>query len=491
VEIVGGGRQLIRITDDGCGMGKDDALLCLERHATSKIRQLDEIHAIDSMGFRGEAIPSIASISKMTILTCPKPEAEATLVIIEGGKVRQCSAAARSPGTTIEVKSLFYNVPVRKKFQKSPNYDASEIQRVITALALGHPNVKFTLLHNQKTLLQTHPNSGEKFMEQLGQRIGDVLGKEFRNATCPIDVEKGEYRFQGYLGFPSTTRPNKTGQYLFVNRRAVVSPLVGYAIRDGYGTALPTNRYPLFVLHLTMVGSLVDVNVHPQKREVRLRQEQNLRESLMGAVQEAFQQSGEGWFKGEVEEEIIKIPPAATPDLPFPEPIAPVFDFKRTDPKPVENQEELFPLETRDQPPDQQEELPIPYVATPSIPKVNVFACLKDYILVDGEGEEGINVIDQRAAHSRVIFEELEKRRDANAPIASQSLLIPHTLEKTPWEGAVLRDNLEALNRIGIEIEEFGQNTFLIQAFPTIFASPALSPMLPRLGSCEGSEQCH
>src|ERR1700733_11151590 len=274
VEIKAGGRQLIRVTDDGCGMCRDDAILCLERHATSKIRNLEDVYSIGTMGFRGEAIPSIASISKMTILTCEEEGKEGTLVMVDGGKIINCVSAARSRGTTIEIKSLFFNVPVRKKFQRSPTYDGIEILKVVSIQALAHPEIKFQLIHNQNHELSLMSQTNEDFLSQLGGRVSSVVGSEFKAGLKTASFDKEKYHVQGFLGLPTYTRHNRTGQYLFINRRAVFSPFISYAVREGYGTSLATNRHPVYVLHLTLPGYLIDVNVHPQKREVRLHQEQ-------------------------------------------------------------------------------------------------------------------------------------------------------------------------------------------------------------------------
>ena len=294
VEISSGGRQLIRISDNGCGMIADDALLCLERHGTSKIRDIDDLFSLSTMGFRGEAVPSIASISKFTLMTCPKAEGdqpqmrEGTMVIVEGGKILKACPAVRDPGTTIEVKSLFYNVPVRRKFQKSPAYDTGEILKIVSLLALANPSVKFQLISDQKMLLSTSLAKGKPFQEMFNERIISVLGADYLDDSLAVFNEKGEYRLEGVIGKPSHTRPNRTGQHLFLNQRPIWSTMISHAVREGYGTMLPTQRFPVFALHLTMPGDLVDVNVHPQKREVRLRHEQEIKQMVIGAVSQAL-----------------------------------------------------------------------------------------------------------------------------------------------------------------------------------------------------------
>ena len=292
VEVVGGGRQLIRITDNGCGMNGDDALLCLERHATSKIRNVEDISEVSTMGFRGEAIPSIASISKFTLITCPAPSEEgdsnATMVIVDGGNLIKCCGAERSPGTTIEVKSLFFNIPVRKKFQKSPTYDSNEILKMLSILSLGNPTIKFILISNHKTVLSTTGGISDNFLTNLGERISLTLGLEFSSSLISFEEKAADFHVAGFLGKPNYHRHNRTGQYLFINQRPVFSPIISNLVREGYGPTLPTNRYPVFVLHLSLPGSFIDVNVHPQKREVRLRYEHAFRQTFIQSIEKGL-----------------------------------------------------------------------------------------------------------------------------------------------------------------------------------------------------------
>lgn len=449
IEIKGGGRQLIRITDNGSGMSPDDALLCFERHATSKISDVEDIHQITSMGFRGEAIPSIASISKFMLLTCPhfpKKEEMGTIVLVEGGKILKCAPAACSPGTTIEVKSLFFNVPVRKKFQKSPTHDTAEILKMLTLIALGHPSIKFQLISNQETLLHTQE-------ENLGERIKSTLGADFSQSLCYLSNSKGELSIEGYIGMPACTRHNRTGQYLFINKRAVTSPLISYSVREGYGPSLSSNRHPLFVLHLTIPPSLVDVNVHPQKKEVRLRHEYDIKDLIIKGVESALQKEGI-----EVFEEIPPFafsPPAFIPsELPPSLPKYPAFSF---DPVPS-----IKPPPT----PVLFEEPPKNRLLPPK-----VLTTLPGYFLIEPRtlptfAPDGLCLVDQRKAHFRVIFEKLEEQE---TKLQLQSFLIPHTFEATPLEAALLKEHLLALNSLGIGIKEFGPNTYAIDYFPTIF----------------------
>lgn len=483
VEIKGGGRQLIRITDDGCGMNRDDALLCLERHATSKIKSIDDIYDISTMGFRGEAVPSIAAISKFTLITCSDNDPKnGTLVLVEGGKIMQCASAARSKGTTIEVKSLFFNIPVRKKFQKSPAYDANEIMKVLSSISLGYPCIKFQLISDQKTMLSTHISEGNRtFQECLGDRIQEILGKDFFEMTCFVEGEKGEYSLKGFVGQPSYTRQNRTGQYLFINQRAVVSPLISYAVREGFGTMLSTNRHPVFVLHITMPKGLVDVNVHPQKREVRLRQEQMLKEMIVEAISKSLQKNKIDFF--------IPNDSAGIDLRPFSTGLEGIsFNFAQKD-EPVQN-ESVIPIEKREKIQHYApylEPKPIENKITPQFlpdrtfsKRPLVLATVKHYLIAEAssiqENKDGVCLIDQKAAQSRIFYEKL--LRNNQQEIAIQSLLIPYSFSVTASEANCLLGYTESLNSLGISLHQTGPNSFSVDAIPEIFDASDLHRLI-------------
>ncbi len=470
VEITTGGRQLIRISDNGCGMTSDDALLCLERHGTSKIRDIDDLFALSTMGFRGEAVPSIASISKFTLMTCPKPDEgtsskEGTMVIVEGGKILQCTPVVKDPGTTIEVKSLFYNVPVRKKFQKSPAYDASEIHKILSWIALANPFVNFRLVSDHKVLLSTSASHGLNFQECFKDRVGELLGTDFVEESIPLHMEHGEYILEGLIGLPSYTRQNRTGQHLFLNQRPIWSPLISHAVREGYGTSIPSQRFPVYALHLRMPGGLVDVNVHPQKREVRLRKEFDLKELVTQAVFKALQQRP--MEKG-VDMDFIPLPippqpsvePIQSPKIVEPPPFwlntKTVFERKEVpQPMTVSKQEEIF---------TKPEHLPISH---------KVLYTLRGYILIE---KDGVTIIDQRRAHQRVIYERLTQHASSEKNV--QTLLIPHSIEVSTTEANSLRSHLEMFQNVGISMREFGKNIFLVDAVPDCLAKTDLKALV-------------
>ncbi|MEM1002967.1 MAG: DNA mismatch repair endonuclease MutL [Bacteroidota bacterium] len=480
IEVSGGGRQLIRVTDNGKGMSPDDAVLCLERHATSKIKSVDDILTIHSMGFRGEAIPSIASVSKFNLLTSSGIDGEkGTMVIVDGGKIVKVCEAARSRGTTIEVKSLFFNVPVRRKFQRSPNYDSQEILKMLIRLAIANPEIKIELISNQKYLLETKKPMGNEFPSILSERIGDVLGDEFINQCFPVENVYEGIEVYGVIGFPSNTRHNRTGQHVFINRRPVFSPLVQHAVREGYSSTLPTNRHPLFVLHILLTGDLVDVNVHPQKKEVRLRQEQTLKRAVTQAVDRALHGSGFVPISIDVpstEENSISIFEqkgfAGVPVIHenifqedvqhFVKPESPqIFSTPSR-----ELSERIIPEESVQE---------VAFIAADELskkPKPIVIGTIPGYIILEGHsiGDDagGLILVDQKAAHSRIIYESILKETRSGA-VEIQQLLVPVTLELNSEESVILKKNISVLSDLGIKIREFGKNSFLIDAVPTIF----------------------
>lgn len=516
IEISGGGRQLIRISDNGCGMNADDALLCLERHATSKLRDDSDMHTLETMGFRGEAIPSIASISKFNLLTCPQGEEKTggTMVIVDGGKLICCTPAVRSPGTTIEIKSLFFNVPVRKKFLKSPSFDANEIFKTVSLMALGNPSVSFHLTSDGKSTLKTDPVPASCPKEQMKARIISVLGDDFFENSVFIDEKNQEIALRGVIGLPSYTRHNRTGQYLFINKRAVVSPLVSFAVKEGFATSIDANRFPVFVLHLTLDGEWVDVNVHPQKREVRLRQEQTIKELIVKAVRKSLG-----------ERRSIHAP---THPVYQSQSISPVFahafgiqdtlrskEATNTSVWEFQPKDSLTPAPQQPTPPlawsqpkyspqlatvpknseiiETHTSAPLPLPSPTQIAPPRILATIPRYLILDetfpnafiangchSSQKGGLVLIDQRHAHARVIFEKLSQS-NPTAGIIQQTLLIPHTIELPPHESAALRQALPYLNNMGIQIKEFGDHTFLIDALPQIFGDANINALITEI----------
>lgn len=454
VEITLGGRQLIRVTDNGIGMNRDDALLSLERHATSKLKKLDDLASIGTMGFRGEAIPSIASISKFKLRTRPNSEKEGILLFVDGGRLLTCEHGPSDSGTSVEVKDLFFNVPVRRKFQKSPATDQNEILKIVTAFTLAFPNLSFKFIADQKMLINAPANEQKTFLEQLEQRIRDVLGTDFFEALLPISHQAGDFTVTGFIGNLTNHRPNRSAQTLFINKRLVQSLSVSYAIRDGYGPALPSNRFPVFILHLTLPSEMVDVNVHPQKREVRFQAEENLKHFLLEAVEKSLQNRAYSSFEfpktfSLPAEPLIKEKTFfASYSLPEKEHRVSISL------KPVERQEVLFQPKTL------------------SVPKS--LLSLGHYLILesppDGLMTKGLCIVDLRAAFSRIFYEKTVSSLENNQ-ITKQALLIPITIDLSPEDSEILLQNLSLFEKIGFEIRQCAPRNFFIETIPDLFST--------------------
>lgn len=513
IEIKGGGRQLIRITDNGCGMNKDDALLCLERHATSKLREIHEIHTLGTMGFRGEAIPSIASISKFTLYTRVNSDEGArtpgTLILVNGGKITTCSDVECALGTTIEIKDLFFNVPVRKKFQKSPTYDIAEIQRIVTQLALGNPKIQFTLVSNGEIIISAGQISPElSFSDALKERIRQLLGSEIHDCLIPLQCIKGDYQLEGFIAHPSTHKHNRSGQHLFVNKRGVVVPLISFAVKDGYGTMLPTGRHPVFIFHLNMPPELIDVNVHPQKREVRLRQERLLKELISTSVQLALQNN-------HISYQPSFEPTSESSNFFEPSPSfgkgfsleRPSWNFPTIDPfssngDPFSADEECYPpylkpevksIEPTFSHSTQKIEPPLAPIEQPLFfdhqnsesksKKLKAIGVIEKYIVCTQDNSSELYFIDQRAAHSRILYEKMVENHSEHTN-ELQLLLIPHIINLSSSSATFLRSQLTTLQSAGIHIKEFGATSFAIEALPQIFGNIDIQKLLEEILEC-------
>ena len=427
VVLKGGGFSLIRVSDNGCGMSQDMLLLSLERHATSKIQEAKDLDQILTMGFRGEALASIAAISKMKMTSAADGNKGGAALISEGGRIRGISPAAHPQGTTVEVSSLFYSVPARRKFQKSPAAALSDVTRFLTKFALSHPMIQLHFIADEKELF--HVPAGT-----IQERADKILGKDFLAHSTKMSFQEGEFAIEGYLGSSLHGRSNRLGQYLFVNKRAVSSPQLVRAICEGYGTRLPARLHPTFILHFSLPPDWIDVNVHPQKKEIRLREEQKIFSLTQQSVMEAFKGNAPS-FKSYPPQEFTKTSWDFEPSL--------MFQEKREPPPPFFEpfQEEFTPL-----------------------------CIFSSYLLVQGPSIfhppqqkgpfEGLFFIDLKGAYARVLFERYLTQKSPSL----QSLSFPLTLEFSRSEAMVLEQNLERIKSMGIELRVFGNHSFIVDA---------------------------
>ncbi len=502
IEIQAGGRACIRVLDDGVGMDRDDALLCLERHATSKIRTAHDLEAIATMGFRGEAIPSIASVSRFT-LTSRERESdspEATQIVIHGGKILDVKSAGLAPGTTVEVRQLFYNLPARRKFLRSEETERAHVLHYVTVAALAHPYIGFTLKQDQRVIWQLPPvPSGHLPLEAVRQRLRMLWGDGLqllpveRSGTLPGNdsdapqVTPGiPLRVWGFIGAPGVSRGNRQDQHLFVNRRPVENRGLNYALLEGYHTSLMKGRYPVCCLFLELDPSEVDVNVHPAKREVKFRNEGLIRSRVSQAVRQALLEFHTGAVSVDASTapaapraEFVKaVPPAAADrDLPLTPPhrrpllelSAPSVVLSSALPPPA------LPPATPE--PMRQEKCVAPRTSANAESASPLLQIPLRLLGVVGnlyavfESDRGLVLMDQHAAHERVLFEQMLARMErTGAP--SQRLLLPETVELSARDAQFLRENLDQLGRLGVGLSEFGDRTFLLDALPPFVTAP-------------------
>ncbi|HLX70550.1 MAG TPA: DNA mismatch repair endonuclease MutL [Verrucomicrobiae bacterium] len=538
VEIQTGGRSLVRVTDDGAGMSRDDALLSLERHATSKIQRAEDLAAIATMGFRGEALPSIASVSRFTLTTRERDSAspEGTQIIINGGKILEVKAAGSAPGTTIEVRQIFFNLPARRKFLRTEETEAAHIQHYLTLAALAYPEVAFTFQKDGRVVWQLPAvKSGNTIAERLPalrERMRAISGGEQKllavdfTGTLPGDNEMDEsasfetaaaqrpsitghpsLRVWGFIGAPGVSRGTRDDQHVYVNRRPVENRGLNYALMEGYHTALMKGRYPVCCLFLEIDPAAVDVNIHPAKREVKFHREREVRQLVAQAVRETLLKfhGGEEQFKvpppspgfgatssskfkvpaasiAEARGETFEIKPApelSTPSFPkFPLPANPAperpsqpaeqpplkMGFARPMPNPA-----LPATPAASSPPTVQPSTLDPRPSSAHVPLLNVPLRLVGVIgrlYVVLESDRGLVLLDQHAAHERILFEQMLNRLEQKQHADSQKLLLPETVELSVRDANFLREQLPTLTRLGVGLGEFGERTFLLDALP-------------------------
>ncbi|MDD1667441.1 MAG: DNA mismatch repair endonuclease MutL [Methanomicrobiales archaeon] len=443
----------ITVTDDGTGMNRADARLAFLPHATSKIRALADLDETISLGFRGEALASIASVARVTLVTRCRGGGcgAATRVVAAGGEILGVEDAGAPPGTSVTVEDLFYNTPPRQKFLKSLQTEMAQLAGALEALAISHPRVVFQLLHNGRERLATRQGP------DLLEAIRAVYGDDAAGDLIPLLAERPAIRAEGYISTPFFPRKTPSRVLISINGRPVFSRQILRAIRKGYGTLLPSHTYPAAFLDLRIDPSRVDVNVHPTKRHVRVGEEHEILSIIEEAVRESLRKEdltprvperGAGISR----EATVSPVPGAVPGIPA------VTAPART---PTLESARLTDRRLR------QTELPTGIPGGESrVPELEVIGQIAGtYILARTPGDDLI-LIDQHAAHERVLYDQVTVRRDGRK--VSQELLVPVILRESPREAAVLREITVPLGERGFAVEEFGRDTFLVRAIPSV-----------------------
>ena len=510
VVVTAGGRRLISVADDGCGMGRDDALLAPERQATSKLRTAEDLSGIATMGFRGEALPSIASVSRFTLRTRRREDEAGTEVEIHGGTmvaVRDCGAA---PGTTIEVRDLFYNVPARRAFLRSYNTEQAHVRAMFLVHAIAWPGLAMSLTCDGDPVHRLRPAAS------LRERLDDLYGAGYMDGFVPIEHSSGRIRVHGWAGLPSQTRADTAGQHVFVNGRPSTAPVVQAAIRESY-PHLPQGRRPVLFLFLELPPEEVDVNVHPTKREVRFRATGAVRDAVLAALAKALR-AGPGGAEGAAapafapdDDDALggfgSSEPSLAPDAPgFPAgaesgaaAAAPPFPLPPPS-LPPPRQAEFEPIGERTFAPDPRSAPPaaVPFVAVPApadAPAASPYdpapapwtkfrlvgSLSSGYALVETEG--GYAVVDPAAAHERVMYERLLKAAPRVEEAPSQALLLPQTVALAPLDAQRVRSVLPVLTEMGFDVEDFGGDSFLVRALPDVLSGASAKAILEETAS--------
>lgn len=497
IEVSDGGKSLIRVSDNGCGMDRDDALLCLERYATSKIRTDADLFEIHTLGFRGEALPSIASVSALTLTSRSANDESATVIKVEAGRMLDVAETGAPVGTVVSVSRLFFNVPARKKFLKSAATEMGHVAEIVTSAALCRPDVSFTLIHNGREVF-SWPAAKDR-----AARFHAVLGHETGRDLFPVFFETEAASVSGVLAPPAISRSTTRSLYLFVNRRVVADRLLMHAVMEGFSGRLTRGRYPVAVVSVDVPYAEVDVNVHPAKAQVRFARSREVHAALVRAVSKALSESeaagvpwepppstlpqpsapafsGSGGRTGEsasageaVARDLglggiparFSVPPApsrqkAGAGTSLAEPEA-AFEARRTSPPAPPAQEAVFP---------KRADAPQPFRV--------IGQMRSSYILC--ESGQGLVIIDQHAAHERVMFEKFRSQLLAGR-VESEILLFPETLTLSHAEADALSGILPEISRMGLEVEPFSGNAFVVKAAPSFLGGRPLAQLVRQL----------
>jgi DNA mismatch repair protein MutL len=491
IDLMEGGITSIRVSDNGIGMSHDDALMAFERHATSKIRSERDLYSIRSLGFRGEALPSIASVSRVKLVTASDDLALATTVKIEAGTKQETTSTSRTKGTDVIVRDLFYNTPARLKYLKTISTEISHVADVIGRLALAHPQIAFCLHHQGRELFRSNGDG------KLLHAILALYGKQVASQMVLIKAEDNDFKVSGFIGKPEITRASRKAITILLNGRYVRSIPLTNTLLSSYGTLLPVGRYPISVLQIEMDPKLVDVNVHPAKLEVRLSKEKELAQLISHAVKSAFQQK-------------TLIPKAFQPSQEFISPKSTVEQLHLNDgfsylPRKQEKKQDVPVVrETNSNHSKVRQEVVLdnlPSSTAPSeiieteietskkeIQKTSTHVPLPQLLplaqvhgtYIIAQSMDGMYLIDQHAAQERIYYEQfLARMKKEDHHI--QPLLVPLTIECTSSDALLLENHMQSLKTWGLELEPFGGNTFLIRSYPDWFPSVEVQHLLSEI----------
>lgn len=481
IEIKNGGKSFIRVTDDGDGIHEKDVELAFTRHSTSKLFDIDDLYNIMTLGFRGEALASISAISKVELLTKTKGANAGIHVFIEEGEIKSMEKVGSAKGTTMIIKDIFYNLPVRKKFLKSDSAEGNNISDIVNKIALGNCNTSFKLIKDNKIVLSSNKT------ENLKENIYSILGKDMTRELIPIDYKDDYIKLEGYISNNNLYRSNRNHQYLYLNGRYITNYQLANAIEKNYTTNIPSNKHPVFILFLDINPNEVDVNIHPTKQEVKIGDIHRVYDSIYGIVKGTLNQSLSSHkiiskdvslqqkeipklfdFNGDYEDQELIIKDLTS------------NSYQNNDLKEENN---FIDIEVREAPPGGDMEFieDSDVVKKPLDTKSNLLgqiegariigAFFNTYILLENKNKDHLYIIDQHAAHERILYEKIKKEYEMES-INVQKLLTPEIFRLTNKEFNLVFENIDMFDNLGFEISEFGHNTIQIRGVPFVFGKP-------------------
>ncbi len=443
IQVKHGGLSLIRISDNGSGMTPEDARLSVVRYATSKIKSVEDIFKISTFGFRGEALPSIAAVSRFRLATRAKGEAAGIEIQIEGGGLAREKQAGMREGTVIEVKDLFFNTPARRKFLKTERTELTQVTEIVTLIALANPNARFILKNEDETLIDVSKSP------ELRNRVRELYDAEFESRLIEISGDLPGVRIRGLAGKPELAATHRRDQIFFVNQRPIKSPALGFALNQAFHGLVMDHRFPVGIIFLEINPDLVDVNVHPTKREVRISSERAIQNFMVETIRRHI-----------LDKDLYPEMPAGSSDFSRSE-TANKFATKNFSVK--ESLQGLFGQETVEALGLSAANSQI-LIPNSDLEKIRVLGQVHASFIV-GEYDGGIVIIDQHAAHERVQFEAVLNSFE-RAKVESQGLLVPVVMKLTAQEETMLKDALSILEKVGFKIEPFGPRAYAVQAVP-------------------------
>lgn len=492
IEISNGGKKYIRVTDDGTGINSDDLDIAILRHSTSKIKKIEDLNNLTTLGFRGEALASIASVAQLQIISKTEENISGKQIYIQGGEIISNKEVGCPKGTTVIVKNLFYNTPVRLKFLKGESTEASYISDIIYKLALGNPHISFKYIKDNKLIVKTPGNN------DLLSTIYSLFGKEFSDSLFKISYFGEDIKIQGYIAKPSFNRGNRNYQYFYVNGRYVKSQILTKALEEEYKHLIPINRYPVAILFIQIKPNLFDANVHPTKIDIKFRDEVEVKQHVSSIIRTTLKSNNlipvitmekrKEKKVGEQQSDIFKFVDATT----HKQNNEKKKDLKIGINKVVKNYTESYKLEEQKTLIDNKDITDaysvkenkitnfshnnVNYEASilkpKKLPDIKIIGQLfNTFIIGESMEDEALYLIDQHAAHERIMYEKYKKQFESEK-IVTQKLLSPEIINLTHTEYEMVRGNLELFTKLGFEIEEFGLNSIVIRSVPMLFGKP-------------------